>query len=92
MFGIDLVDQLIAYYRPKIRCRRTWMPLFLHRSDIIRVNSYVLYKETGYNHFDVNDDGINSHKQFLITFINSLIHRAQEVRTVQATRQTVTPS
>ena len=23
MLGVDLVDQLIAYYRPKIRCRRT---------------------------------------------------------------------
>ena len=23
MLGVDVVDQLIAYYRPKIRCRRT---------------------------------------------------------------------
>ena len=77
MLGVDLVDQLIAYYRPKIRCRRTWMPVFLHGTDIIRVNSYVLYKETAYDHPDVND-GIKSHKQFLIAFINSLIHRAQD--------------
>ena len=39
MLGVDLVDQLIAYYRPKIRCRCTWMPLFLHGADIIRVIS-----------------------------------------------------
>ena len=25
MLGVDLVDQLIAYYRPKIYCRRTWI-------------------------------------------------------------------
>ena len=28
MLGVDMVDQLIAYYRPKIRCKRTWMPIF----------------------------------------------------------------
>ena len=67
MLGVD----------PKIRCRRTWIPVFLHGTDIIRVNSYVLYKETAYDHPDVND-GIKSHKQFLIAFINSLIHRAQD--------------
>ena len=71
--GVYLVDQLIAYYRPKIRCRQIWMPLFLHSADIVRVNSYVLYKETVYKHHDVNDDDINSHKQFLVVFINSLI-------------------
>ena len=77
MLGVDPVDQLIAYYWPKIRCCRTWIPLFLHASDTIRVNSYVLYKETSYAHPDVNNDNdINSHKQFLISFINSLIHCA----------------
>ena len=91
MLGVDLVDQLIAYYRPKIRCRRTWIPVFLHGSDIIRVNSYVLYKEIAYDHPDVND-GIKSHKQFLIAFINSLIHCAQdEESAVPSGTQTVTP-
>ena len=52
------------------------MPLFLHGADIIWVNSYVLYKETSYRYPDVNDDEINSHKQFLIEFINSLTSRA----------------
>ena len=88
MLGVDLVDQLIAYYRPKIRCRRTWMPLLLHCLDIIRVNSYVLYKETSYLHPAVNDDEIDSHKQFLIEFVNSLIRRAKlENRTAPVTRQ-----
>ena len=87
MLGVDLVDQLIAYYRPKIRCRRTWMPLLLHCLDIIRVNSYVLYKETSYLHPAVNDDEIDSHKQFLIEFVNSLICRAKkENRTAPVTR------
>ena len=91
MLGVDLVHQLIAYYGPKTCCRRTQMPLFLHGSNIIRVNSYVLYKETAYDHPDVNDD-INSHKQFLIAFINSLIHCAQDEESVQPScTQTATP-
>ena len=35
MLGVDLVDQLIAYYQTKIRCRRTWMSLLLYCLDII---------------------------------------------------------
>jgi hypothetical protein len=27
MGGVDKADQLIAYYRPNLRCRRVWMPL-----------------------------------------------------------------
>ena len=75
MLSVDVVDQLIAYYRPQIRCRRTWVPIFLHCLDILRVNSYVLYKETSYNHPDVNNDTIWDHKLFLIEFVNSLIRR-----------------
>ena len=73
MLGVDLVDQLITYYRPTSCCRCTWMPLFLHGADIIQVNSYVLYKETEWLDSAVNNDNIVSHKQFLIQFINSLI-------------------
>ena len=55
------------------------------------MNSYVLYKETAYDHPDVNDS-IKSHTQFLIAFINSLIHRAQdEESAVPSGTQTATP-
>ena len=37
------------------------------------MNSYVLYKETSYLHRAVNNDDIDSHKEFLIEFIISLI-------------------
>ena len=36
----------------------------------------MLYKETSYLHRAVNNDDINTHKEFLIQFINSLILRA----------------
>ena len=91
MLGVDLVDQLIAYYRPKICCRRTWMPLLLHCLDIIRVNSYVLYKETSYLHPAVDDDEIDSHKQFLIEFVNSLICRAKKENRTAPVAQQATP-
>ena len=51
--------------------------MLLHCLDIIRVNSYVLYKETSYLHPLVENDEIDSHKQFLIEFVNSLIRRAK---------------
>ena len=40
MLGVNKADQYISYYRPNVRCVRTWMPLFLHCLDIIRANSY----------------------------------------------------
>ena len=52
MLGVDVVDQLIASYQPKLWCQRTWMPIFLHCLDILRVNLYVLYKETPSNNHD----------------------------------------
>lgn len=91
LLGVDLVDQLTAYYWPKIRCHCTWMPLFLHGVDIIRANLYVLYKETAYRHLDVNDDDVGSHMQFIILFINSLICRAMDENTAKPVTQTSTP-
>ena len=73
MLGVDVVDQLIAYYRPKIWCRHTWVPIFLHCLDILRVILYVLYTETAYNHVDVDKDKVRNHKHFSIEFVNSLI-------------------
>ena len=64
------------------------MPLSLHCLDIIQVNSYVLYKETSYLHPLVDNEEIDSHKQFFIKFVNSLICRAKlENRTAPVTRQ-----
>ena len=42
------------------------------------MNLYVLYKETSWLHSAVNNDDINSHKQYIIEFINSLIYCAKE--------------
>ena len=57
MLGVDdVVNQLIAYYQPKIWCCCTWMPIFLHWLNILQVNLYVLYKEISYNHADVDND------------------------------------
>ena len=42
MNGVDKADQLIAYYRPSLCCRRTWMSLMFHVLDCIRVNAFIL--------------------------------------------------
>lgn len=67
MNGVDLADQLISTFKPKFRCCRTWVPLFLQAADIARTNSYVVcrFKET-----------TKSHKQFVMDWISSLNDRA----------------
>ena len=67
------------------------MPLLLHSLDIIRVNSYVLYKETSYLHPTVDNDDIDSHKQFLIEFVNSFICRAKNEGTIYPVTRQATP-
>lgn len=44
MLGVDVADQLIAYCRPRIRCRRTWISLMSHCLDIIRINTFIITK------------------------------------------------
>jgi len=69
MLGVDKSDQLIAYYRPEIRCRRTWMPIMLHCLDVLRINAYIVYKElTGTAAVD--------HKVFVAEWIETLLDRA----------------
>ena len=64
------------------------MPLLLHCLDIIRVNSYVLYKEMSFLHPLVDNEEVDSHKQFVIEFVDSLIRRAKlEDKNAPVTRQ-----
>jgi hypothetical protein len=68
MSGCDKAyHQMISYYRPRLRCRRTWLPMFLHCLDVARVNSYIvaLRKKT-----------IKTQKDFVISWIKALNHRA----------------
>ena len=44
MGGVDKANQLIAYYCPDLRCRRTWMPILFHILDCMRVNAYIACK------------------------------------------------
>lgn len=36
MLTVDKADQLIGYYDAKVRCRRTWLPMFLHALQVAR--------------------------------------------------------
>ena len=55
------------------------------------MNSYVLYKETASKHPAVNDDEMDTHKEFLIEFTNALICRAQKKGTAHSVTQQETP-
>jgi Transposase IS4 len=85
MGGVDRADQLIAYYRPNLRCQRTWMPIFLHCLDIIRINAFIIAKKAN-NNLD--------HKDFVAAWIDRL-NKMADVSDFQVTRRTVvhkTPS
>ena len=75
MLGCDLCDQMIAYYRAKVRCQRTWMPIMFHCLDVLCVNSYVLYQQALLADDRVtNKSRIVDHKTFTKTLIDSLIN------------------
>ena len=70
MNGVDKADQLISYYRTKLRCRQTWMPIFMYCLDIIRINSYLVCK-----HHQRGDNTLE-HKDFLEDWVKALNERA----------------
>lgn len=77
MLGCDKSDQLMAYYRPNIRCRRTWTPIMLHCLDVLRVNAFLVCKHAG-------PDSVILHKFFIEQWIEALLDRA----TLGSTRRT----
>jgi Transposase IS4 len=79
MNGVDLHDQLIASFKLKFRCKRTWVPLFLQTMDIARTNSYVLCKQK---------KKTSTHKKFIQDWIDALNERATRSETnARVTRQ-----
>ena len=52
---------------------------------------YVLYKKISYLHRAMNNDDINTHKEFLIQFINSLILCACNEDTEHSVTRQATP-
>jgi hypothetical protein len=84
MLGVNKADQLVAYYRPILRCRRVWMPLMLHCLDILRVNAYIISQ--AFKEKKGNDD----HKEFVVDLVraHALLQRAASYHT-QATRTRV---
>jgi hypothetical protein len=81
MGGVDKADQLIAYYRPDLRCRRVWMPLMFHTLDCMKTNSYTCCKHSGYKEL---------HKVFTMEWCKALFARAkaEEVRHLRQQRHT----
>lgn len=82
-------DQLVAYYRIEVRCRRTWMPIMLHGLDVMRTNAYIVFKHL--------NDGNASHKAFVVSWIQALRGRSaaakyQHTRASQAAAEMEGPS
>ena len=84
MLGVDKADQFIAYYRPNVRCRRTWMPLLFHSLDVVRVNAYIAATELGWK-VQQQRSGRAIHKAFVAEMIKALLARADtfEIRSTR---------
>ena len=67
MGGVDKAYQMISYYRPKLRCRRIWMPMFFHSLDICRLNSFIILQRNKF---------IGTHKDFILEWVDSMNQRA----------------
>ena len=78
MNGVDKADQLIAYYRPRVRCRRTWMPIMFHCLDVLRINSYIIVKS-------LNDANL-THKDYIHGMVDALLARATAEETAMTRR------
>jgi hypothetical protein len=74
MGGVDKAYQLMSGLKPRLRCRRTWMPMWLHSLDVCRVNSYIIAKEKG---------TYKEQKDFVLDWILALNHQAQFVETAR---------
>lgn len=81
MLGVDKADQLIAYYRPNVRCRRNWMPLLFHGLDVVRINSYIAITAFGWGGKQ------KSHKHFVSEFVKALMARAVAFETRRTRRR-----
>lgn len=87
MLDVDTSDQFISYYRPKLRVRRYWMAMMFHGLDIIRSNSFIVFKELTNPKY--------CHKQYVSEFIEGLLGQANEKRfgrTRMARARSNTPS
>jgi hypothetical protein len=74
MGGVDKAYQLMSGLKPRLRCRRTWMPMWIHSPDVCRVNSYIIAKDKG---------TCKEQKDFVLDWILAMNHRAQFIETAR---------
>lgn len=70
-----------------MKCQQTWMPIFFHSLDILRVNGYIIYSHTSVEHKDVDPKDIHGQKGFLKELIHSLIVRAGQAQVAETRRE-----
>ena len=77
--GVDGTDQLISYYAPDLRMRRTWMPHWLHTVNASRANSFSHHREYCGPH-------ALSSKSHLLGWIRCMMQRAKRLDAGYASR------
>ena len=79
MLGVDLSDQLIAYYYAKIRCQRAWMPIMLQCMDVLRINLCIVYRKLN-RELDLNFSQCDLYKKYIFGLINAMIRCLQSMK------------
>jgi len=72
MGGVDLHDQLMAYYRMAFRSRKYYQRLIFHMIDMTVVNSWLLYRREA-NHLEVPKRKQMSLCEFKLKLADSLL-------------------
>ena len=66
MFGVDLSDQLLAYYSLLRKSIKWWRKLMIHLVNLAMLNAYILYRKANTGHK-------GSHIAFRINLVRALI-------------------
>ena len=69
MGGVDLIDKMIAYYHPDLRCRRNWIPILIQIPSIVQGNSYIVHR------FFFQKKG-DTHKKCALSIVTYLMNQA----------------
>ena len=74
ILGMDLIDQFIVYYCPKLWCCQTWVPIMLHCWNILIISTHILHKEMCKRLVVKEND--KGHKDFFLDLIDLVVRRS----------------
>lgn len=72
MLGVDLFDQMEAYYCFTRKTNKWWRKMFIHMFNMVLTNAYILYK-VFHKQKGTDKDKIYTHSQFVCEIVKQLV-------------------